>query len=117
MNNYVTFTVAANGEYHDFGRYYTNIEDIGVAKSIYLELCEDKYILTRPSLGISYGADEEEYQIDIVSNGVLYIDIMEHMPAEFGEAAPVKNALNEIREAFPDYIDLSKETDYGELEI
>ena len=76
MNSYVTFTVAANGEYHDFGRYYTDIEDIGVAKSIYLELCEDKYILTRPSLGISYGADEEEYQIDIVSNGVMYIDIM-----------------------------------------
>lgn len=117
MNNYATFTVAANGEYHDFGRYYTDIEDIGLAKNIYLELCEDKYILTRPSLGISYGADEEEYQIDIVSNGVLYIDIMEHMPAEFREAAPVKKALNEIREAFPDYIDLSKEADFGELEI
>ncbi len=117
MNSYVTFTVASNGEYHDFGRYYTDIEDIRLAKSIYLELCEDKYILTRPSLGISYEADEEEYQIDIVSNGVLHIDIMEHMPAEFREAAPVKEALNEIREAFTDYIDLSKETDFGEMEL
>ena len=42
---------------------------------------------------------------------------MEHMPVEFREAAPVKKALNEIREAFPDYIDLSKEADFGELEI
>ena len=116
MNNYVTFTVAANGEYHDFGKYYTDIEDIGLAKSIYLKLCEDKYILTRPSLGISYGADEE-YQIDLVSHGVLYIDIMEHMPAEFRDAEPVKKALNEIREVFPDYIDLSKEADFDEPEI
>ena len=113
----IAYTVAENGEYHDSGRYYTDIDDIRTAQYIYMGLCKDKYTLGRPALGISYETDEEKYQIDIVSNGVLHIDIMEHLPAEFSEDRAVKQALEEIREAFPDYIDLSEEADYGEIEL
>lgn len=117
MNNQVTFTVAADGEYQRVGEHYTGIEDINIAKQLYCEVCAGKYAKWGPAIGIRYKTQKETYEINIVSNEVLHIDIMDYMPEEFREAEPVKKALDEIREAFPDYIDLSKEADYDELEL
>ena len=43
MNNQVTFTVAADGEYQRVGEHYTGIEDINIAKQLYCEVCAGKY--------------------------------------------------------------------------